>query len=306
VQPEGTTSGIGGRAADRHRGLDHQEDRMFRTSLRPYRLMGSLMAALLVVAAGGGLLAPTIYRPFLSDGLVAFQSLQDVMALLFAPLLVAAMHGTGRGSARAFVAWVGLLVGVVYYYAFAVFDFFYTVYYPLYLALVGLGVYSLIGLLTGVDAAAFAGRVSRRMPVRLIAGVLATTLLFVPIWSVGIARGIAAQRPGQMDLVFVLDLCFLIPACLVAAVQVWRRRPAGYLLSGPLLVKAAVSGILLSAGEVQKMLRGQPPTVEELGIYLLLAVVGSVSVVLYLRSLQGGPREGARRDVLGPLPRPSA
>lgn len=279
---------------------------MFRASLRPYVVMGRLMAALLAITAVAGLLQPTIYRPFFSEALVAFQSLQDGMALLFAPLLLAAIYRTGHGSARAFVLWLALLVATVYYYAFLVFDFVYTVYYPLYLALVGLGVYSLAGLLASVDLHRFAARVSPRLPVRLVAAVLATPLLFVPIWTIGIARGIATQQRGQMDLVFVFDLCFLIPACAFAAAQVWRRRPLGYLLSGPLLVKAAVSGILLSAGELQKVLRGQPPILEELSLYLFLAVAGSVSVALYLRRLGDGRGEAAAQETLQPVNQPSA
>jgi hypothetical protein len=273
---------------------------MFRTSLRPYYLMGTLIAALLAITAAAGLLVEGLYRPFLSDRIVAFQVLQDLVSLLVAPLLLAAMVGTGRGSIRAFVVWAGLLVYTVYYYAFYVFGFVCTVYYPLYLALVGLAAASLIGLLTGVDLGRFRAHVGVGMPVRLIGMVLATTLLFVPIWLSMLARSIAAQQPAETDLVLVLDLCFLIPACLVAAVQVWRRRPLGYLLSGPLLIKATISGILLSAGEVQKVLRGLPPTPEELAMYLFLAAVGAISVMGYIANLHDRPGEAVGREILRP------
>jgi hypothetical protein len=143
---------------------------MSRRSLRPYYLMGGLIALFLAITAAAGLLIRDIYQPFMFEGLVAAQSIQDFVSLLCAPLLMAAMIYTRRGSARAFVLWGGLLVYTAYYYAFYAFDHVMTVVYPLYLALIGLGVYSLIGLLVSVDLAAFGKRVSSRMPVRFIQG----------------------------------------------------------------------------------------------------------------------------------------
>jgi hypothetical protein len=277
---------------------------MLRTSLRPYYLMGALIAALLIVTAAAGLLIEGLYRPFLSEPIVAFQFFQDLISLLFVPLLVAAMYLTSRGSPRAFVIWNGLLVYVAYYYAFYAFGFVYTVFYPLYLVLVGLATYSLIGLLTGVDLEAFRARVDERMPVRFIGVVLGTAVLFVPIWLGMMVQRIAARQPAETGLVFVFDLCFLIPAIAFAAVQVWRRRPSGYLLSGVLLIKATVSGLLLTGGEFLKMQRGLPPALDQLAMYVFLGVAGLLGLVLYMRNLRDQPGQEARREGLRPLGQP--
>jgi hypothetical protein len=278
---------------------------MSRTSLRPYYMLGMLIALLLAVTAGAGLLIEGIYRPFLSETIVAFQFFQDFVSLLVAPLLLAAMFLAGRGSLRAFIVWAGLLVYVAYYYAFYAFGFVYTAFYPLYLALVGLASASLIGLLAGVDREAFQAHVDERMPVRFIGGVLGTAALFVPIWLGMLGQRIAAQRPEETDLVFVLDLCFLIPATVFAAVQVWRRRPVGYLLSGVLLVKATMSGLLLTGGELLKMQLGLPPALDQLAMYVFLGVAGSLGLAGYLRNLHDRPAQPAHRQAL-PDGRPAA
>jgi hypothetical protein len=255
--------------------------------------MGALIAVFLLITAAAGLLVADLYVPFVkTDALLAGLPVQDLVSLIAAPLLLAAMYAAGRGSARAFVVWAGLLVYVAYYYAFYAFDRLYTAYYPLYLALMGLATCSLIGLLTGVDLAAFAKRVGDRMPVRLISVVMAMPVLFVPLWLSMIAQGINAQRAPEIGTVFVLDLSFLIPAMAFAAVQVWRRRPVGYLLSGVFLVKATISGLLLAAGSFRQMQLGFAVALEELAMYLFLAVVGSLGLVLYLwnlRDRQGRP-----------------
>jgi hypothetical protein len=257
--------------------------------------MGGLIALLLGITAGAGVLDNSLYRPFLDQTLVDFQFFQDLVSLAFAPLLVVAMVYTSRGSRRAFVLWAGLLVYVAYYYAFYGFGFVYTFYYPLYLALMGLAFYSLMGLLAGVDRRAFSRAVNPKMPVRLIAVVLGMTALFIPIWMGMILQAIRTHQQQATDLVFVLDLPYLIPACLFAAFQVWRRRPVGLLISGPLLFKAATSGLLLTGGEILKMQRGLPPALDQLSMYLFLAVVGLTGLVRYLRNIND-TREVTMRD----------
>ena len=263
---------------------------MFHHSLRPYTLMGSLIALLLAITAGAGVLIANFYAPFITaPGYVATLWVQDLVSLLAAPVLVAAMFWTLRGSRRAFVVWCGVLVYTIYYYAFYVFGFTYTVLYPLYLVLMGLGVYSLIGLLVGIDLSTFAAGIDAKMPVRTLAVILLIALLFVPLWGSMLAHDIQLKQPRVTALVFVLDLCFLLPAIAIAAVQLWQRRPLGYLLSGILLVKAAVSGILLAVSTVWAAQLGMPLALEELGMYLFLTIAGSAGVFFYMRHLHDTP-----------------
>jgi hypothetical protein len=267
---------------------------MLHKSLRPYLLMGSLIAVLLAITAGAGIFVKNLYDPFITEPiLVAALFVQDVISLLAAPILVAAMIWTLRGSRRAFVVWCGVLVYAVYYYAFYVFGYAYNMLYPLYLALIGLGTYSLIGLLAGVNLPLFAAGVDAKMPVRALALILLVALLFVPLWGSMIAQDIQAQQPRVTALVFVLDLCFLLPAIAIAAVQLWQRRAFGYLLSGILLIKAAVSGILLVVSTIWATQLGMPLPVEELGMYLFLTIAGSAGVLFYMRHLHGSAAAAA-------------
>lgn len=259
---------------------------MPRITLRPYVIMGILIVSALVIVTIGGLVDPSIYAPFIqSDTMRAGLPVQDAAFLLVAPLLGIVMFLARRGSRRALVVWAGLLLSVAYYYAFYVFGFVYTLYYPLYLALVGLSFYSLLGLLAGVDLPDFAGRIAAGMPVRLLAVILGITLLFVPLWLLMIWQGIQTQEVGEAALVYALDLAFLIPAMLLGAVQIWRRRPVGYLLGGVLLVKAAFSGILLTAGSLLQIALGFSVG-PDFAMYVFLLVAGLAGLLLYLRHVR--------------------
>jgi hypothetical protein len=269
-------------------------------SLRPYLIMGGLIAILLVITAGAGIFMPNFYSPFATKpSMVAGLLVQDLVSLLAAPILVGAMFATVRGSRRGFVLWNSVLVYTVYYFAFYVFGNFYTVLYPLYLALMGLGVYSLIGLLAGANLENFVQGVDAKMPVRTLAVILLIALLFVPIWGGILVQDIQAQQPRDTALVFVLDLCFLLPAIAIAAVQLWQRRPFGYLLSGILLCKAAVSGILLAVSTLWGAQLGLQFAMEELGMYLFLTIAGSTGFFVYLRHLHDDAPVRASNPVPG-------
>ncbi|MBI1298981.1 hypothetical protein GC175_28965 [bacterium] len=265
---------------------------MLRASLKLHYVLGSLVALLLAATAGAGLIVEDIYRPFLSESIVAFQFFQDFVSLMAAPALVVAMLFAARGSRSALAIWAGLLLYAGYYYVFYVFDFVYTVFYPLYLALMGMAFFSLVGLINAIDADRFAARVKATMPVRMIAVVLGITVLFVPIWLMGIAQAITTQQAGDTDLVFVLDLAFLIPVCVYTAIQVWRRRPIGFVFAGPLLLKAALSGVLLTGGTLLLSLQfGQPIPWDQMSLYIFLAVVGGVALAAYLHNLTSDETE---------------
>ncbi len=123
---------------------------------RPYVWMSAILALLLAIAAAAGLADPSIYAPFVTDpAIAAGLPVQDAVSLLVAPLLLVSVYLARRGSARAWVAWVGLVIYATYFYAFYCLDYVYTVYYPLYLAIMGLGIYTIIGLLSTMDATAF-------------------------------------------------------------------------------------------------------------------------------------------------------
>jgi hypothetical protein len=263
---------------------------MFYRSLRPYTITGGLIALLLVITAGAGVFIPDLYSPFITKpGTVAALFVQDFVSLLAAPVLLGSMFWTQRGSRRGLVIWCSVLVYTAYYFSFYVFSNVYNALYPLYLALLGLGVYSLAGLLVNVKLDVFAAGVDAKMPVRTLASILLIALLFVPLWGAMIVQDIAAQQARPTALVFVLDLCFLLPAIAIAAVQLWQRRPLGYLLGGILLVKAAVSGILLAVATLWGAQLGHVFAMEELGMYFFLTFAGSAGVYFYFRHLHDAP-----------------
>lgn len=108
------------------------------------------IAVLLALAAGVGLFTAGLYRD--TPGLVAQAIGQDIVTLIVAlPALVISALLASRGSQRARLVWLGVLVYVVYTYASYAFGIRFNPLFLAYVALLGCSTYALIGGLLTTD-----------------------------------------------------------------------------------------------------------------------------------------------------------
>ena len=104
--------------------------------------------------------------------------------------------------------------------------------------------------------------------------------------------------PSVMDAnlptnpVHVLDLGLYLPAMIITALLLWRRKLVGYLLAGPLLVFSILTGTAILVIFLVMSTKGMPTSV---GVEAFIAIIIAVSLVLsvlYLREVNELRREG--------------
>jgi hypothetical protein len=114
---------------------------------------------------------------------------------------------------------------------------------------------------------------------------LLLAVLFALLWlSQDIPAMLAGKAPQSVTVnglltnpVHVLDLGLYLPAMIITAISLWRRKFLGYLFAIPLLVFSTLTGIGILAIDVVTGMRGLPTS---LGIDLFIAVISVVSLVL--------------------------
>jgi hypothetical protein len=283
----------------------------WQTSLRKVRpswLWLSLPLTVLAVAGSlVGILVGGIYSKETANW--AGQSVgQDIANLFLYPLLLGLAFLAARGSLRAYLAWTGLLAYSAYTYAIYAFASHFGPLFLLYVAVLGLSVYALIGSLTSIDAERVKASFGPMASVRQTAWVLdALALLFLIMWlSVDIpatvrnAPGKALRDSGVLtNPVHVLDLGLFLPAMVLVAVFLVRGRATGFVLAPVLLV----AGIGISASVVAMSVvlehRGQSSSVG--GVLMgLLALVELIVLYRFSRrvddNLAAALKGNGRRD----------
>jgi hypothetical protein len=263
-------------------------------------------AAALLAAAGSvvGLLpAAGIYRQE-TDSFADQAAAQDLVNLLLvAPLLLVLGWRAHRGQFGAYLCWLGCLGFTVYNYAIYAFSIHFGPLFLLWVAVLGLSIFALIGSLTAVDPAVIEARLARRARRWPGLFLVVVAALFTVLWLREIMPDLLARRPstsaGQYNLpsnpVHVLDLAFFLPAALTSGVLLLRRHQWGYVTAPAQLTWIALTCLPIVVTSFVADARGHQPgwaVAAVIGI-LFLATVTTLAWLLRAAGL-AGPRPRPR------------
>lgn len=200
-----------------------------------------ILGALVVVATGYGLLVEDAYR-LVSDMTRETWRAQDAITLFSVPLLLWSSRRARTGSLSAHLVTTGILLWVAYSYAHLSIGAPLNPMFLVYLAILALAGFATLDGLVRLDVVA-ARPAFVRAPLRAAGWFLA--LGGVGIGALWLSEIIAAwpdAMPPNIHLsqlpnpTWVLDLAWIIPMCLAAAVLLRRHHPAGPVLAAVILV----------------------------------------------------------------------
>lgn len=265
--------------------------------------LASLAVVLTILAAGAGIFYPSLYRdaPFWVEQArgTDVATLFLAVPILCVGLLTAGRHVAGR------LAVISVQLYLVYNYAIFSFAVAMNPLTIVYIALLGLAVWSLLITLSALDLDAVATAMREKVLRRTSAIVLvAVAVLFGLMWLGQIAQAVASgelppdvARAGlATNPVYALDLALFLPACLLAAAGLLRRTwPAA--LAVPMLVWL----FLTSAGIVVAFVfAAQGGAAFAAGPATMVAVIGAVTAILAIVAVarSAGPPPSAARERL--------
>jgi len=170
-----------------------------------------------------------------------------------------------RGSVHAKLLWLGVTTFTVYNYVIYTFSVPFGPLFPLWVAVLGLSLYSLIGGISTTDHAAISRCYTNRRAAATTAWVLiVVAALFAFVWlSEDLPALISRTVPKsvtEMQLptnpVHILDLGFFLPAAVYTGVLLLRRVPLGYTAAPAFLVFLILTGLPILLTPVVQSARG--------------------------------------------------
>jgi len=174
----------------------------------------------------------------------------DVVNLLIGlPVLLGSLWLAGRGKLIGLLCWPGALFYITYNYIAYAAAMPLTLPFVFYLALTILSVFTLGGLLSGLDAIAIGERLRGKVPERLAGGVLVGFGALFFLRSAGqiftaFASQAALSAPELGTLFADLLTC---PVWILGGMLLWRRQAFGYVSGAGLLFQASMLFIGLLA-----------------------------------------------------------
>jgi hypothetical protein len=252
------------------------------------------IVVLMALAAGGGLFVGGLYRD--TPSLVAQAVGQDAVTLAVAlPTLAIAGFLASRGSRRARLVWLGGLVYTVYTYTGYAFAVRFNPLFLVYVALLGCSTYALIGGLVTTDMAGIKAAFTARTPVKVLSiflGVIAA--LFYLLWLSDAIPATLSGNPSQAlidagtptNFIHVLDMAWLLPGAIIAAVSLWRGKPIGYTLAGAILAFFVLLALAILAMAAMEAQTGLQNVIPQAAIFGLIFVLSAALLAGFLRNLK--------------------
>jgi hypothetical protein len=258
-----------------------------------YVLTGATAATMATASAFGVFATDWLYR---DNALVTatFRG-QDMVTLVVAvPLLLVGLVLEMRGSARGRVLWLGMLFYSMYGYLFYAVAAAFNQFFLLYVATFGLPLYALLFSVPRLDLArigsTMAGRVARIVAITYTS-VVATGLGLLWV-GISLSYLVTEDVPQPIvdsghptGVVFAVDLVFIVPPMLLAAVWLARRQPLGWLLAGVMSVGGSVYTLTLAAASVE-VSRQNVGASSELTIWAGLTMLGVLTVALLFAGIR--------------------
>jgi len=198
------------------------------TMARPLRPRGTVPPLVVASLASGGV---TLLAPHLLTGTPAMNGSAMgtalVVVLLGAPVLAAGYRRARHGSLPGLALAAGAVAYLVYNAVLLLFATPFNRAFPLYVAMLGLGIWSLAGLVVQIwrrtrDLAP----AGARWPAGFVLGVVVLNLV---AWMSNLVPALVSDDPGSMldgtglttNPVYVQDLAFWLPAFAWVAVGMW-------------------------------------------------------------------------------------
>ena len=218
---------------------------------------------------------------------------QDAATLLVGiPLLFIGLLLARKGSLRGELLLAGGLGYMLYTYTSYTFLSAYNEFFLVYVALFSLSLFAFILALSGMDTERVTRSVSGGMPRRGIAAFLLLIAAFLSLAWLGriIPPLLTGQPPAGLEayttlVIQALDLGIIVPASVLTAVLLWKKKPWGYTLTSVLLVKALMMGAALVAMILGMALAGVAVGLAEAVIFTGIALAALVFTVILFRNI---------------------
>jgi multisubunit Na+/H+ antiporter MnhF subunit len=252
------------------------------------RILWMLIGALSLTVAVFGVIDPAIYEGVVSPTIMPGVFTQDILVIITAVLLLILTAITGRSALRKQIVILGILGFLLYAYGIYAIEQLYNGLYPVYLAIVALSFYSLVYALACIPGST---ATELRLPpfLRYVTAGFAILIavMFNVIW---IAQLIPLLRAGDRIehtfSVYIIDLCFIMPAFVICAVMAMRKRILGFVgLPGLFILGVGILSPLALAEVLKPVLFDTARDPGGFWLYLILSGLFLILAVVYLYNL---------------------
>lgn len=235
-----------------------------------------LLPILSLVASSVGVFNPNIYSKVVSTEVLPGTISQDLITFILSIILLILILTTKQTNYKKQMVILSFLAYLFYAYGIYVIEQLYNSFYILYLSIFTLSFWAIIFSMVNLNPEVYK-YFKLEKPFRNISLVF---LLFIPLlfYMLWINDLLPLMRNGEKIeftfSIYILDMVFVLPAFLISAVLIIKRKGLGYLLAPILFFKAFTLLFSVGLGSfITPFINNQPANQEEGFFYIILSAI---------------------------------
>lgn len=259
-------------------------------SLRGPIILSQICLLLMIVQSATGLFVPGMYANDTTWGRAVFLGNDLINLFLFSPLLIIALILVKRGTAKGRLFWLGVQGLITYDYIYYPLGVVYSNYFLLYVAILGVSLYSFIFGMLGIGIADYQRLIPGKRA-RVVASVLilAFVMVFAFLW---IGRWIMFLMTGKLDMegvsmISTFDLLTLAVPLLLSSIWLLKGEGRGYVLSVVMCLVCGFYSFILVAYTPFALKANLPDAWTMFPFWIFTAVLGLTPAIILLKSKPG-------------------
>jgi hypothetical protein len=258
------------------------------TNLKTNKILWSVTTGLILVAAIFGVVLPHIY-----DGLFAMEFIpgalpQDILSILICLGLFFMISKVKEDSLKMQVIIFGIIASFFYLYGIFTIERVYNFLYILYAAIFAMSFWSILYALMHLKEEVFQNVKLSNAMIRIsaISGII-IALLFTTLWISSLIPLMRQHnRIEYLYSIYILDLCFVMPAFFITAVMSLKKMGKGIALTPAIYILGVFVIFPLGLGEIVKPYYGQTTNVGSMMMSFLFSAYMLVIGLVQLKKIK--------------------
>ncbi len=251
-------------------------------NLEKNKKLWMIVAGLSLIAALIGVFYQDVYSKVISSDVLPGVVSQDIITIIISLILLILSLTINKNDIKKQIISLSFISYLIYGYGIYVIEQIYNPLYLLYIAIVALSFWSLVYSLINI-------RQKKLENIKLTKTIRYLTigfLIFIPIlfYSIWISELIPLMRTGKklefMFSIYIMDMLFVLPAFLISAYLIIKRKLLGYVFAPLLFFKAFTLLFSVGLGSLIKPLFNQTSNQGENIFYITLSVIFLALAVL--------------------------
>lgn len=244
-------------------------------NLRTNKILWSITTLLTLIAAIAGILIPHLYNRVFPEEFIPGALPQDILTVIICLVTFFLISRMKEKNMNMQIIVMGIIGSFFYLYGIFAIERVYNFLYLIYLGVFAISSWSLIYSLMSINTPALKNiKLSKTMTYVSSIVALCIAVLFIILWTSALMPLMRDRnRIEYLYSIYILDLCFIMPAFILTSVLALRKKPLGIVLLPAVYIVGFFVIFPLGLGEIAKPYYGQITNYPSMTMAFLLAAV---------------------------------